>query len=119
MLLADRTRSDGFVDLRLDGGHIEAGAALHRREVDQRLRRLPHDLLHEHETPELVGEPVVIGDRAIVLAVEHASAFVRIEAQIGQDRPVDLHRRAKPAAGLVGEAILVVVDAHRRQSGSR
>jgi hypothetical protein len=76
-LLAHRTLGDGFVDLRLDGRHIEAGAALHRREVDQRLRRLAHDLLDEHETPELVDEPIVKGDRAIVLAVEHTGALGR------------------------------------------
>src|SRR5271165_3533488 len=52
---------DRFVDRSLDRRHIEARAALHRREVDQGLRRLRHFLLNEYETPEFVGEPVVIG----------------------------------------------------------
>ena len=41
---------------------------------------------------------------------------VRI-GQIDQDRPVDLLGGAEPAAGLIGEAILEVVDAHRGQRG--
>jgi hypothetical protein len=49
-----------------------------------------HYLLDEHETPELVCEPIVIGDRAVVLAVKQASALVRIETQICKDRPVHL-----------------------------
>src|SRR5271154_1093914 len=109
--MCDRASGDSFIDLRLDGGHIETAAGLHRREVDHRLRRLTHDLLDKHETPELVGEPVIVRDRTIVLSVEHASTLVWIEPQIGQNWPVHLYGRAKPAAGLVGEPILVVIDA--------
>src|SRR5262245_2632174 len=61
-LLTDRTCSNRFFNLLLNSGHIEAGTSLHRWEIDERLRRLRHLLLHEHEAPELVGEPVVIGD---------------------------------------------------------
>src|SRR5262245_51054154 len=61
-LLTDRACSNRFFNLLLDSGHIETGTALHRWEIDERLRRLRHLLLDEHEAPELVGEPVVIGD---------------------------------------------------------
>ena len=42
-------------------------------------------------------------------------AFERIKTNIGQDRPIDLDRATKPAARLIGKAVLVVVDAHRRE----
>ena len=54
-LLRHRALGDGFVDLRLDSRHIETGSALHRWEVDQRLRRLANHLLDENETPELIA----------------------------------------------------------------
>src|SRR5262249_12760415 len=95
-LLTDRACSNRFFNLLLNSGHIETGTALHRREVDERLRRLRYLLLDEHEAPELVGEPVVIGDLATALAVEHAKALIGIEAQIGQDRPVDFDSCAQP-----------------------
>ena len=113
--LVARFGGHGFLDLSLDGFQIEARAGLHRWKVDRCLGKLSHDLLDEHETPELEGEPVVIGDRAIVPAVIHASAFIGIEAQIGQDWPVHLLCRAKPTIGLVGEPILVVINADRAQ----
>src|SRR6516165_2850243 len=62
LLLTDRACSNRFFNLLLNSGHIETGAALHRWEIDKRLRRLRHLLLDENEAPELVGEPVVIGD---------------------------------------------------------
>jgi hypothetical protein len=61
-LLTDRACSTRFFNLLFNGGHIETGTALHRWEIDERLRRLRYLLLDENETPELVGEPVVIGD---------------------------------------------------------
>ena len=44
-----------------------------------------------------------------------ARALERIEAKVGQVGHVDLGLFAEPAAGLVDEAILVVVDAHRTE----
>src|SRR5262245_44067357 len=61
-LLTDRACSNRFFNLLLNSSHIETGTTLHRWEIDERLRRLRHLLLDEHEAPELVGEPVVIGD---------------------------------------------------------
>src|SRR5262249_31524622 len=61
-LLTDRACSNRFFNLLLNSGHIETGTALHRWEIDERLRCLRYLLLDEHEAPELVGEPVVIGD---------------------------------------------------------
>jgi hypothetical protein len=54
-------------------------------------------LSHQHEAPELVDEPVVVGDRAVVLAVEHPRPLEGIQPEVGQDRPVDLDRVAEPA----------------------
>src|SRR5262249_27279218 len=116
-LLAHPAGCDCLLDRLLHGRHIEASSRLHRRKFDEGLRSLRNFLLNESEAPELIDEPVVVGDRTIVLAIEHAGALIRIEAQIDQDRPVDLLGRAEPAAGLVGEAILEVVDAHRGQRG--
>src|SRR6516225_4692855 len=104
-----------FLNLSLDGFKIKARAGLHRRKVDRRLRKFSHDLLHQHEAPKLVGKPVVIGDRAIVLAVVHTGAFIGIEAQIGQYRPVNLYGSAEPTIRLIGEAVFEVIDAYRAQ----
>ncbi len=41
-------------------------AALHRQELYEGLRRLRHFLLNEHKAPELVREPVIVGDRAVI-----------------------------------------------------
>ena len=57
----------------------------------KRLGGLADLLLHEDEPPELVGEPVVEGERA-ALSVGHAGALEGIEAQVDEDRPVDLER---------------------------
>ena len=46
--------------LRFDGLEIETRAALHRREVEERLQFFAYDLLNEDKTPELVLEPVEI-----------------------------------------------------------
>src|SRR6516162_10653639 len=108
---------DRLVQGLLDGLHIEAGAVLHWRELDQTLRRPGHLLLNEHEAPELVRKPVVVIDRAIVLAIEHTGALIGVEAQIGQNWPIDLLGGTEPAAGLVGKAILEIVEAYRSQCG--
>jgi hypothetical protein len=42
--------------------HIEGGALLHGRELDEGLRLLSYFLLHKHKTPELECKPVVVGD---------------------------------------------------------
>src|SRR5262245_40329308 len=60
--LLGRPGGQSLVDLRLDGCQVEAGTLLHRREVDRGLGELGHFLLHEHEAPELVGKPVVVGE---------------------------------------------------------
>src|SRR6516165_5814870 len=109
--------SNGLVHRLLDGFHIEAGAALHRGKLDQALCSLGYLLLSEHKAPELVRKPVVIVDRSTILAIEHAGALVGIEAQVGQDRPVNLLGGAEPAAWLIREAILEVIDAHCGQRG--
>src|SRR6476469_3123031 len=107
-------RLDGLLDLLLDGFQVEARALLHRREFDGRLSELPDLLLRKLEAPELEGKPVVVGQRPLV-AVWQPRPLERIEPEIGEDRPIDLDRAAQPAAGLVGETILEVVDAHCAQ----
>ncbi len=50
----------GRFDLRLHRFEVEARAALHRRELDGRLREFGHLLLHENKTPELELEPIEV-----------------------------------------------------------
>src|SRR5215475_11793701 len=53
-----------LLELRLQRLQVEAGALLHRRIVEEGLRVAGDRLLHVDEAPELVGEPVVEGERA-------------------------------------------------------
>ena len=39
---------------------VEARAPLHRRVIEKRLEFLAHQLLHEHESPELILEPIEV-----------------------------------------------------------
>src|SRR5262249_33694721 len=48
----------GGFDFLLHRLEVEARALLHWRELDRRQRQFLHLLLHEHEAPELVLEPV-------------------------------------------------------------
>jgi hypothetical protein len=98
-----------FLNLR----HVKARALLHRWKLDEGLGRLRHLLLHEHEAPELEGKPVVVGCRPIILAVLHSRPLVGVQTQIDQYRPIDFLSGAKPAIGLIGEAVLVVIDPDR------
>ena len=76
-----------FLDLCFHGLEVEARALLHRRKVDRRLAELGHFLLHEHTTPELIHVPVYVCDRLV-----ETRALVGVEPQVGDDRPIDLHR---------------------------
>src|SRR5271163_3308262 len=98
--------------LFLNCRHIKACALLHRWKLKESLCRLCHLLLHEHEAPELKCKPVVVGYRAVILAVVHSRPFVGVQTEIDEDRPIDLLSGAKPAVGLVGKAVLIVIDAH-------
>src|SRR5262249_46335699 len=92
----------------------EAGALLHRGELDERLRVLGHYLLYQDEAPELVSKPVVKSE-----GPRHAGPLEGIQADVGEDWPIDLNRRTEPTAGLVDEPVFVVIDAHRSQRGLR
>lgn len=74
---------------------VKARAFLHWRELEESLRCLCYFLLNKDEAPELVCEPVVVGQGS-----SHARAFVGIETQIDQDGPINLDRRAQPAVRL-------------------
>src|SRR5689334_16014641 len=78
-LMPDGACRNRFLNLLLNGGHSEANAPLHPWKVNQRLLRSTDDLLNEHKTPEFEDKPIIICDRAIILAIEHASALIRIE----------------------------------------
>src|SRR5262249_876006 len=67
------------------------------------------------EPPELEDKPVVVGERAVVLAVENACSLEWVETNVVQDRPVDLDGRAQPAVWLIRETVLVVVEANSGQ----
>src|SRR6516162_830719 len=74
--------------LFFDRLHIEACPFLHRRELKETLRNLANFSLSIDETPELVGEPVIVAQRS-VLAAKYTGAFERVEPEIRQDRPID------------------------------
>ena len=59
-------RLDGLLDLLLDGFQVEACALLHWWKLDRGLGEVANLLLHELEPPELVGKPVVEGQRSLV-----------------------------------------------------
>src|SRR5262245_24990400 len=61
---------------------VEARALLHRRELEERLRRLVNLLLDVGEAPELEHKPVVVRDRPVVPAVVHARALERIKTEV-------------------------------------
>src|SRR5215468_182869 len=107
------------LEFGFEGFEVEARPLLHRRELEEGLRGLGDLLLGVDEAPELVGEPVVVSDRPVVLAVVHAGPLERIEAEIDQDRPVHPHCRAQPSGGLIGKAIFVVLDPHGAQRAFR
>jgi hypothetical protein len=98
---------DGGFNLLLYGLHVEGSRRLHRREVDKALRELADLLLHEHEPPELVLKPIGKLHRA-----GYSRALKGVEANVGQDRPINLDRVAEPASGLVDEAVLEVANAN-------
>ena len=106
----------GGLDLRLHRIEVEARALLHGRELDGRHRQLRDLLLHEHEAPELVLEPIEVLLRTVLGAVSGpARALERIETQVDQVWHVRVGLLTQPPAGLVDEAILVVVDPHRAE----
>ena len=89
-------RRTGLLDLCLHSFQVETRPGLHRWEFDGGLRHLRHFLLHELEAPELEDEPVVVR-QGTLRAARHAGALVRVEAQVGEDRPIDLDRAAEHA----------------------
>src|SRR3954451_24921094 len=95
-----------------DSLEVEARALLHRRILKEGLERLAHYLLDEHETPELVLEPIEILLCAFFGAVVGpAGPLERIQPQVSNVGDVDLGFFAQPAVGLVNESEFVIVDA--------
>src|SRR5215467_1219561 len=93
-------------DLFFDRFQIERSRRLHRRKFDETFGELGHDLLHENDTPELIGKPRIVVDRST-----QSRAFERVQPDVGQNRKVRFDRAAQPASWLVDEAILVVIYA--------
>ena len=106
----------GCRDFRLHGIEVEARALLHRRELDRRHGQLRHLLLDKHEAPEFVLEPVEVLLRPSLVPLSgqpvRSKGSRRRLVRYGH---VGLGLVAEPAAGLVDEAILEVVDAHRTE----
>src|SRR5580692_11715244 len=103
-----------LLDLLLDLGEVEGRGLLHRREVDERLCRRTHSLLHLDEAPEFARHEVVHVAAALVverLAADRRRALERILAQVDDGRHVGRHLLARPAPGLLVELELEVVDA--------
>src|SRR5215510_11227901 len=103
---------DGLHDLLLDSVQVERSGFLNRRELDECFAELRHLLLDEDEAPEFVLEPL-----SLLQGLPHTRSLQRVQAEVSQDRPVNLDRAAEPALRLINEAILVVADAHRSESG--
>src|SRR5262245_53723458 len=101
---------DGLHDLLFDGVKVERSGFLNRRELYEGLAELSHLLLDEDEAPEFVFEPL-----SLLQGLPHASSLQRVQAEVRQDRPVDLDCAAKPALRLINEAVFVVADAHRAE----
>src|SRR5262249_42862758 len=95
-----RPRLDGLENLLLHGLEVEAGSFLQRRGLDERLAALRHLLRHEGEPPELVDVEAVEVQRA-----GQAGPLERVEADVREDRPVDLNSPAEPAVRLVDEPV--------------
>src|SRR5882724_12404680 len=75
----------GRLDLRFHGIEVEAGALLHRRELDGRHDELLHLLLDKHEAPEFVLEPLeVILRPGLGPAIGPARTLEGIETEVGQ-----------------------------------
>src|SRR5262245_30931743 len=110
--LAALPRLQLLFQLFLQPLQIEARALLHRRAVEEGLCVLRQLLLDDDVATAFVYVQVVEGQRAA-----QPRPFKGIEAEVHQDRPVRLHRAAKPAARLIDEPVLVVADAHRAESG--
>src|SRR5208337_2806575 len=83
-------------------------------ELDRGLSELPHLLLDVDEPPELVLEPVKILDGS-----GQPRALERIQAQVYENGDVELDRAAKPAARLIDEVVLEVVDPHSTERAFR
>src|SRR5580704_6150886 len=103
-----------LLDLLFDLSEVEGRGLLHRREVDERLRRRAHGLLDLDEAPELARHEVVHVAAALVverLAADRRRALERILAQVDDRRHVGRHLLARPAERLLVELELEVVDA--------
>src|SRR5882724_9490597 len=106
----------GSLYFRFHRIEIEARASLHRRKLDRSHRQFFHHLLNKHEAPEFIFEPVEVLLRTeFGLAIGPPRALERIEAKVSQVRHVRFGLFAEPAARLVDETILEVVDAHGTQ----
>src|ERR1035438_5023856 len=101
--------------LRFDGVEVEARASLHRRVLEEGLEFLTHYLLNEHETPELIHEPITeVKLRTLFRpVVGYARALEGIDPQVGDVRHVRMGFLTNPAGRLVDEAELVIVDTYR------
>src|ERR1700730_2129190 len=109
-------RRPGRRDFRFHSIEIEACALLHWRELDRSHGQLLHLVLNEYETPEFVLEPVKVLLRPVFSpAIRPARALERIETKVGQKGYVRLGLVTYPAAGLVDEAVLVIIEAHGTQ----
>src|SRR5262249_1595300 len=81
--------------------------------IKEGLEFLGHYLLDEHKAPELELEPIEVLLCTFLRAiVRPALALERIEPKVDQVRHVNMSLFTQPAARLVNETILIIVDAH-------
>ena len=100
-------------DLGLHGIEIEGCALLHGRILDGGHGELRHFLLHKHEAPELVDEPIhKVVTSPVPVRARKAHFLEGIHAQVGDKRHVWMVLGAEPTAGLHDELVFVVAEPH-------
>src|SRR4051812_21882940 len=93
---------------------IKARTTFPGRGIEKGLQFLAHHLLDKHETPKLELEPIeVLLPAFLGASVRPTLALKWIEPQVDQVRHVNVRLFPEPAAGLIDEAIFVVVNAYR------
>src|SRR5262245_23766696 len=98
-----RFARDGLNDLLSYSIQVERSGFLNGRELDESLAELRHLLLDEDEAPEFILEPL-----SLLHGLPQSRSLQRVQAEVSQDRPVNLDRAAQPALRLINEAVLVV-----------
>ena len=109
---------DHLLNLLLDRGKVEGRGLLHRWELDERLCRGCHGLLHLHKTPELPREEVVHVSTGHVVgrfAADRRRPLEWILTQVDDRRHVGRRLLARPTERLLVELVFEIIDTDRAE----